>query len=68
MEKVLPDVNCSLQVALRWCLSANNALSNSYGYSPNQLVSEYNLNFPSVTDNKLPALEGRTSSKPIRHI
>ena len=29
MEKVLADVNCSLEVALGWCLSAKNALLNS---------------------------------------
>ena len=38
MEKVLSDAGCSLEVALAWCLSAKNALLNSYGYSPNQLV------------------------------
>ena len=48
-EKVLSDVGCSLEVALAWCLSAKNALLNSYGYSPNQLVFGYNPNFPSVS-------------------
>ena len=38
MGKVLPDVGCSLEVALAWCLSAKNSLLNSYGYNPNQLV------------------------------
>ena len=56
MEKVLADVNCSLKVALGWCLSAKNALLNSYGYSPNQILFGYNPNFPSVIENKLPAL------------
>ena len=65
MEKVLSDVGCSLEVALAWCLSAKNALLNAYGYSPNQLVFRYNPNFPSVIENKLPALEGVTSSKLI---
>ena len=65
MEKVLSDVGCSLEVALAWCLSAKNALLNSYGYSPNQLVFGYNPNFPSVIDNKLPALQGVMSSKLI---
>ena len=65
MEKVLSDVGCSLEVALAWCLSAKNALLNAYGYSPNQLVFGYNPNFPSVIENKLPALEGVTSSKMI---
>ena len=38
MEKVIVDVNCSLEIAFGWCLSAKTALLNSYGYSPNQLV------------------------------
>ena len=53
MEKVLADVNCSLEVALGWRLSAKNSLLNSYGYSLNQLVRGYNPNFLSVMDNKL---------------
>ena len=53
MEKVLADVNYSLEVALGWRLSAKNSLLNSYGYSPNQLVRGYNPNFLSVMDNKL---------------
>ena len=61
MEKVLSDVCYSLEVA--WCLSAKYGLLNSYGYSPNQLVIGYNPNFPPVTENKLPALEGVTSSE-----
>ena len=63
MEKVLSDGGCSLEVALAWCLSAKNVLLNSYGYSRNQLVFGYNPNFLSVTENKLPALEGVTSSE-----
>ena len=63
IEKVLANVICSLYVTFRWCLRANNALLNSYGYSLNQWVFRYNPNFPSAIDNKLPALEGRTSSK-----
>ena len=65
MEKVLADVNCSLEVALGWRLSAKNSLLNSYGYSPNQLVRGYNPNFLSVMDNKLWALSRRTSSEVI---
>ena len=48
MGKVMPDIGCSLEVALAWCISAKNSLLNSYGYSPNQLVFGYNPNFPSV--------------------
>ena len=35
MEKVLADVNYSLEVALGWCLSGKSALLKSDGYSPN---------------------------------
>ena len=55
MAKVLSDVGSSLEVVLAWCLSTKNALLNSYGYSPNQLLFGYNPNFPPVSENKLPA-------------
>ena len=53
MEKMMSDVERSLEVALAWCIS------------PNQLVFGYNPNFPSVMPNKPPALEGVMSSKLI---
>ena len=59
----MSDVGCSLEVALAWCLSAKNVLLNSYGYGPNQLVFSYNPKFLSISENKLPALEGATSSE-----
>ena len=65
MEKVMPDVGCSLEVALAWCISAKNALLNSYGYNPNQLVFGYNPNFPSVMRNKPPPLAGVIANKLI---
>ena len=65
MEKVMPDVGCSLEVVLAWCIRAKNSLLNSYGYSPNQLVFGYNPNFPSVMRNKPPPLEGVIASKLI---
>ena len=46
-------LECSLEVALAWCIS------------PNQLVFGYNPNFPSVMPNKPPALEGVIASKLI---
>ena len=61
----MADVNCSLEVAFGWYLSAKNTLLNSYGYSPNQLVFGFNPNFLSVNDIKLLALERGTSSKLI---
>ena len=65
MEKVLLDVKCSLDVAMIWCLSAKNSLSNSYGYSPNRLVFGYNPNFPSVLSYQLLAKNGVTSTELI---
>ena len=53
----------SLNTAVAWAVSAKNSLKNVYGFSSNQLVFRKNLNFPCVMNNKLPALEGVTSSK-----
>ena len=38
VSKVIKDVNCQLEVAVAWSLSAKNCLKNVYGFSPNQLV------------------------------
>ena len=65
MEKVLADVSCSLDVTLAWTLSAKNALVNSCGYSPGQLVFGYNPNFPPVCHNELSALKDIASTKLI---
>ena len=63
MERVIPGAGCSLEVVLAWYISANYSSCNSYGYSQNQLVFGYNPNFPSVIENRLPALEGLMSGK-----
>ena len=63
MSKVLEDTNCELEIALAWAVSAKNSLKNVYGFSPNQLVFGKNPNHPNVCDNKLPALEGKTTSE-----
>ena len=38
ISKVMEDTKCKLKDAISWAVSAKNALSNVYGYSPNQLV------------------------------
>ena len=58
MEKVMFNIGSSLEIALAWCISTKNSLLNSFGYSPNELVFDYNPNFPSVMQNKPPALKG----------
>ena len=63
VSKIVSDVQCDLDVALAWAVSAKNSLSNVYGQSPNQLVFGRNPNYPNVLSNYLPALEGRSISE-----
>ena len=65
VSKTIEDTKCDLELALSWALSANNSLKNVNGYSPNQLVFGRNPNFPNVLDNKLPALEKKTTSENV---
>ena len=62
VSKILEEVNCSIDVALCWAVNAKNTLLNVYGFSPYQLVFGHHPNLPSVLTDKLPALEGVTSS------
>ena len=61
VEKVMDDTNCSLDVAIPWAISAKNALANTYGFSPNQLVFGKSVNLPTVHTD-LPPAENTTSS------
>ena len=65
-SKTLEDVSCEPEVALAWALSAKNALQNSGGFTPNQLVFGHNVNTPSIITDKIPALQPTTSSEIIR--
>ena len=62
VDRILEDVNCSIEVALAW---AKDSLKNVFGYSPNQLVFGKNPNLPTVIESEPPALEGVSSSKLI---
>lgn len=53
------------ETALCWALAAKNSMINNHGFSPYQLVYGRNPNFPSVVNDKLPALEGTTRSKTV---
>lgn len=55
VRKVTDDSNCSLDLATSWAVSAKNALSNVYGFSPNQLVFGRNISLPAVHHDKLSA-------------
>ena len=63
VDKILPDQNCSVKLALAWAVSAKNSLSNVFAYSPNQLLFGKNPNLPSVLTDEPPALENVTSSQ-----
>ena len=59
----MEDINCDLQLAVSWAVSAKNSLKNVHGFSPNQLVFGKNPNFPNICDDLLPALENKTTSE-----
>ena len=63
VSKGMKDVNCQLEVAVAWSVSAKNCLKNVYGFSSNQLAFGRNPNYPNNSDNQLPALERKTSSQ-----
>ena len=62
VDKIMEEVDCSIEVALCWAISAKNSLQNVFGFSSYQLVFGRNPNLPSVLTDKLPALEGVTGS------
>lgn len=64
--KILDDVNCDVQIALAWAVSARNAYYNNSGFSPNQLVFGFNPAMPDIYNSKLPGLENVTSSDIVR--
>ena len=66
MIKTIDETKCTPDMALAWSVSAKNALQNSGGYSPNQLVFGTNTNIPTVLSDNPPALESTTSSDIVR--
>ena len=65
MKKILEDTHCSFEIALAWAISAKNTLHSVHGFSPNQLVFGRNPNLPSFLNDKLPALEGVSTSEVV---
>ena len=59
----MEDCKSDLSIALSWAVSAKNYLKSVNGFSPNQLVFGSNPNLPNNIDSKLPAHEGKPSSK-----
>ena len=65
VRKIIADVNCSVEVALAWAISARNCLSNNSGFSPNQLVFGRNPGLPNVFGDKPPALNSSYPSQMV---
>lgn len=66
--KIKQDSNCSLDLAIPWAISAKNALSNTFGFSPNQLVFGRNVNLPAVHSDLPPAENTDSSPLIARHL
>ena len=65
LDKIIDEQQCSLEMALAWAVNAKNSLSNVYGFSPYQLVFGKTPNIPSILSDKIPALEGMTTTQVI---
>ena len=63
LDKVLEENQCSLEVALAWCINAKNSLQNVHGFSPFQLALGQNPKLPSVLSDRPPAFTSPSSSK-----
>ena len=63
---LMEDVNCNMETALAWAVSAKNTLQNISGYSPNQLVFGSNFILPSVDSDAPPAMNTATSSNLVK--
>lgn len=62
VAKIQADCRCTLELALSWATSAKNAMSSTYGFSPNQLVFGQNVRLPDVHNDKLSAHNESCSS------
>ena len=63
--KTTKEMDYTSSIVLSWTLYAKNSLQKSHGFSLNQLAFGRNSNFPYVLQDRLPALEGRTTSEVV---
>ena len=66
VRKIMDDLDCDIDIAVGWTISAKNSLKSVHGFSSNQLVFGCNPNFPNMLDNKPPALEKLSCSDTVR--
>ena len=64
--KTMEESNCSLEIAVGWCISAHNSLRNVHGFTPFQLVFGRNPTIPILQNAKPPALNPESSNEIIR--
>ena len=62
---ILDDPKMNPEVALAWAVNAKNCLPMNCGFSSFQLVFGKNPSLPGILSDKLPALEGVTTSKVV---
>ena len=67
VRKTIADTGCNMTIAICWALSSKNALSNVFGFSPNQLVFGKNIDLPLAHTNKLPALTATSINSYMRN-
>ena len=60
------DEGFKLKIALAWSINAKNTLDNVSGFSPVQIVTGQNPNFPGVSFNILPANEEADVSNSVQ--
>ena len=65
INKIKNETDCTTEVALAWAINAKNCLHNVYGFSTSQLVFGKNPNLHTVLNDKLPSIEGKTSSEVV---
>lgn len=61
VSKIIAESQCSLDLAIPWAICAKNALSNVFGFAPNQLVFGGNISLPSVHSDK-PSAQNSTGT------
>ena len=66
VTKISTESSCDVHIALSWAVSAQNAMSNFSGFSPNQLVFGMNPAIPDIFNSEPPALENPTASEIVR--
>ena len=66
VAKTMNSTNCDLETAIVFADSAKNSLTNSNGFSPNQLLFSKNPYYPTIELDLPSALKNKTSSELVQ--